>query len=68
MRTLPRWLSTWLERLAEREGRPVPDLAMLRMVQPQVLPAAPGGDSAFTVLSHSAWTLCWWRERRSLRR
>jgi len=50
MRTLPRWLSTWLERLAEREGRPVPDLAMLRMVQPQVLPAAPGGDSAFTVL------------------
>src|SRR5436190_444475 len=41
MRSLPRWLSAWLERLADREGRPVPDLAMLRMVQPQMLPAAP---------------------------
>jgi cation diffusion facilitator family transporter len=50
MRALPRWLSAWLERLADREGRPVPDLAMLRMVQPQVLPPAPGGDSAFTVV------------------
>jgi len=50
MRSLPRWLNVWLERLAERQGRPVPDLAMLRMVQPHVLPAAPGGDSASTVV------------------
>ncbi len=50
MRPLPRWLSVWLGPLAELEGRPAPDLTMLRMVQPQVLPAAPEGDSASTVL------------------
>ena len=50
MRSMPGWLSAWLERLADRRGRPVPDLAMLRMVRPQVLPLAPRGDSAFTVV------------------
>ena len=50
MRPLPRWLSVWLGPLAELEGRPAPDLTMLRMVQPQVLPTAPEGDSASTVL------------------
>ena len=68
MRSLPRWVSAWLERLANREGRRVPDLAMLRMVQPQVLPAAPGVIARSRCSSRSAWILCWWRERRSRRR
>ncbi len=50
MGSLPHWLSAWLERVADREGRPVPDLAMMRMAQPQVLPAPATGDSSFTVL------------------
>ena len=67
MRSLPRWVSAWLERLADREGLRVPDLAMLRMVQPQVLPAVPGGDSAFTVLFALSLDLVLVAGRRSRR-
>ena len=37
-----------MERLAEQQGRPVPDLAMLRMVQPRCCRPGARGDSAFT--------------------